>query len=53
MGTSQSKGLRQKMRERKLISGVNRQGTLEEKGVKQGLWAPQCESAWRTYVYCN
>jgi hypothetical protein len=34
---NQPKGVKPKMRENKLRSGVNWQGTLEQKGVKQGL----------------
>jgi hypothetical protein len=37
MESSEPKGVKPKMRERKLLSGVNWQGTLNQKGVKQGL----------------
>ena len=39
MESNHSKGVKQKMRERKLRNGVNWKGTLKKKGVKQGLWA--------------
>jgi hypothetical protein len=35
MECSQPKGVKQKMRERKLRSGVNWHGALKQKGVKQ------------------
>jgi hypothetical protein len=35
--SSEPKGVKPKMRARKLLSGVNWQGTLNQKGVKQGL----------------
>jgi len=34
---SQPKGIKPKMRERKLRSGVNRQGALEQESLIQGL----------------
>jgi hypothetical protein len=36
MESSEPKGVKPKMRERKLLSCVNCQGTLNQKGVKQG-----------------
>jgi hypothetical protein len=35
---SQRKGVKPKMRGRELSSGVNWQGALQQKGVKQGLY---------------
>ena len=37
VGRSQSKGVKPKVRERKLRNGVNWQGNFKQKGVKQGL----------------
>jgi hypothetical protein len=37
MESNEPKGVKPKMRERKLLSCVNWQGTLNQKGIKQGL----------------
>jgi len=39
---SQPKGVEPNKRERKLRSGVNRQGALKQKRLKQGLHVLQC-----------
>jgi len=44
MEISRSKGVKKENERTKIRrSYVNWQGTLKEKGVKQGLWAPQCD----------
>jgi hypothetical protein len=47
---SQSKGIKPKMRERKLRSGVNWQGALKQNGIKQGLGVVELSGASRHTV---